>query len=73
MKSLVVATATDKTLPRTYSGRRQKVVAHNMDLRVRHPREHAEPSGRAPDERALPGLQRHLLDDHAVRGEVGKP
>jgi hypothetical protein len=30
MKPLVVATATDKTLPRTYSGSRQKVVAHDI-------------------------------------------
>jgi hypothetical protein len=31
MKPLVVATATDNTLPRTYSGSRQKVVAHDID------------------------------------------
>ena len=30
MKPSVVATATDKTLPRTYSGSRQKVVAHDI-------------------------------------------
>ncbi|HEY6696453.1 MAG TPA: hypothetical protein VI006_26610 [Solirubrobacteraceae bacterium] len=30
MKPLVVATATDKTLPRTYSGSRPKVVAHDI-------------------------------------------
>jgi DNA-binding CsgD family transcriptional regulator len=30
MKPLVVATATDKTPPRTYSGSRQKVVAHDI-------------------------------------------
>lgn len=30
MKPLVVATATDKTLPRTYSGSLQTVVAHDI-------------------------------------------
>jgi hypothetical protein len=30
MKPSVAATATDKTLPRTYSGSRQKVVAHDI-------------------------------------------
>jgi hypothetical protein len=30
LKPSVVAMATDKTLPRTYSGSRQKVVAHNI-------------------------------------------
>ena len=36
-------------------------------------REHAQAAGRAPHEHAVAGLQLHLVDQHAVGGEVRQP
>jgi hypothetical protein len=55
MKPLVVATATDTTLPRTYSGSRQKVVAHDI--------------GSAPDRARIAGLRHAARFDFQLRVE----